>query len=140
MRDTDPDRALAERLLAYGADFSRWPPEIAARARAALLGEPGFRRAWEKERSLDLGLLAERESLDAEIARSGAVSRIRKNVLARLPADPLAGMRWRSVAAAMLIAGMVGGVVDLVLPEPAAEAPDVAMLYPLDGLDEADIQ
>ena len=140
MRDARFEQALNGSLLAYGSDLARWPPEIAARARAALLAEPSFRRAWEKEQSLDLALLAGRESLDAEIARSGAGSRIRKHLLARLPGDPLAGMRWRSVAAAMLLAGMLGGVVDLVLPEPVAESPDIAMLDPLHGLDEADVQ
>jgi hypothetical protein len=137
MRDARFDQTLTDRLLAYGSDFSRWTPEIVARARAALLAEPPFRRAWEKERSLDLALLAGRESLDAEIARSGAGSRIRKHLLARLPGDPLAGMRWRSVAAAILVAGMLGGLVDLALPEAAAESSDIAMFDPLD---EADVR
>lgn len=131
MPDAASDRRLADSLLACGSDLSRWPPEIAADARAALLGDPEFRRAWEKERVLDLALLAERELLDGDIAHSGALSRIRNHVLARLPADPLAGMRWRSVAAAMLVAGVVGGAVDLALPDSAAESSDIAMLDPL---------
>ena len=53
-----------------------------------------------------------------EIARSGAASRNAPAPAVAAAADPLAGIAWRRVAAAMLVAGMLGGAIDLVLPEP----------------------
>ena len=92
-------RELDRRLAAYGSDFSRWP-DGAAEAREALLAEPDFRRAWEKERELDRTLAAERDALDAEIARSGALARLGRLVCAahsgRLPCrHPLAARGGR---------------------------------------------
>ena len=57
----------------------------------------------------------------------------------RLPA-PLAGLAWQRIAAAMLVAAMLGGMLDLVLAAAPGEAPDVVMLDPLEGLTEAELQ
>lgn len=127
---------LIATLRAYGSDLSRWP-DHAHGAREALVARPDVRRAWESERVLDRTLAAHRNAMDQEIAASGAASEIRRRLLSRISTDPLAGIPWRSVAAAMLVAGMLGGAIDLVLPEPL-ELTDMAMLDPLDTLDGAD--
>jgi hypothetical protein len=121
---------LIARLRSYGADLSRWPDHQQA-GREALVASSDVRRTWESERVLDRFLSAHRDAMDLEIVRSDAASRIRRRLLSQLPADPLAGMAWRSVAAAILVAGMLGGAIDLVLPEPLEPA-DLAMLDPLD--------
>jgi hypothetical protein len=92
------------------------------------------------ERGEDLSrrLSAHGDALDAEIKRSGALSRIRRNVLPRGPADLFAGLTWQRVAAAILIAGALGGAVDLALPESNAEPFDVAAVAPLYAFDGAD--
>jgi hypothetical protein len=134
----DPRRdMLLDRLYTYGADLARWPDVIAAEARKAMLADPAFRRAWEAERDVDRALLAEREAIDGDVSRSGAAARIRAHLVGRLVSNPMAGWSWRSIAAAVLLAGMLGSVFDLVLPEPAAETPDVAMLDPLEAVDGA---
>jgi hypothetical protein len=79
-------------------------------------------------------------SLDAEIRKSGALDRVRRNVLTRRSGDVLAGIHWRRVAAAVLVAGMLGGAVDLALMQQAADSFDVAIIDPLYPLDGADAQ
>jgi len=127
------DKDLARLLSAYGSELSRWP-ELAAEAKAALLKNPEFRRAWESERSLDQKLAMHRDALDDEMARSGGFARLRKN-LVRRSAGPISGLAWRRVAAGVLIAGMLGGALDLMLPERPAEPIDVALVDPLSGFD-----
>lgn len=81
------------------------------------------------------GLLAEqRNRFDAEIAQSGAVRRVRDTVLARRSTDSLFDLHWRRIAAAVLIAGMLGGAVGLLLPERRVDPVDVAIvdLYDMD--------
>jgi hypothetical protein len=87
----------------------------------------------------DLGRLMaeERDALDREIARSGASRRVRDSVMRR-GADPLAGLSWQRIAAAVLIAGMLGGAVDMLLPEPSVD--DVTMVSAIDILDLPDAQ
>ena len=125
--------ALFASLRAFGADLSRWPDRPQVAAREALLARPDFRRAWESDRALDRSLAEHRETLDGEIAHSGAVARIRRRLVRA--SDPLAGVQWRSVAAAVLVAGMLGGAIDLALPDRSAELTDMAMLDPLDADD-----
>ncbi len=81
---------------------------------------------------LDRLVAEHREALDREIARSGAARRVRDNVMRRA-ADPLAGLSWRRIAAAVLVAGALGVTVDLLLPEPNND--DVMMVSALDALD-----
>ena len=130
---------LERGLAVYGADLSRWP-NGAAEARAALLADPEFRRAWETERSFDRSLAAEREALDAEIARSGAVVRLGHLTGRSTAAGYLAEIPWRRVAAGVLLAGMLGSVLDLILPGPASDPIEVALFDPLDAADGADIR
>ena len=75
-------------------------------------------------------------ALDADIARSGAADRVRRNVLRHRAT--LAGISWQRVAAAVLVAGMLGGAVDFVFSERAADPFDVALVDPLYGLEGAD--
>jgi hypothetical protein len=87
---------------------------------------------------LDRVMLEFRAELDREIADSGAPARVRSRTLSRL-ADPMERMPWRRIAAAVLVAGMLGAALDLVLPERDAYPPEVAFIDPLAGLDEAGI-
>ena len=130
--------ALLESLRAFGSDLSRWPDRLQAAAREALLARPEFRRDWESERVLDRALAEHRDALDGDIARSGAAQRVRRHLVRA--SDPLAGMRWRSIAAAMLVAGMLGGAIDLALPDPSTELADTAMFDPLEVVDGAGIR
>jgi hypothetical protein len=62
---------------------------------------------------------------------------VRDNVMLRRSASPLAGLPWQRIAAAVLVAGMLGGAVDLLLPERSTDAVDatiVGALYDLDQL------
>jgi|SRR5882672_12152534 len=128
-------RELERRLSAYGSDLSRWP-EGAGEAREALLGRPEFRRAWEDERALDRRLAGERAELDAEIAGSGALTRLGQLAVPRSSAGFL-GIPWRRVAAGVLLAGMLGGAFNLMLPAPPTDPLDMALVDPLAGLDPA---
>lgn len=139
MRDTEPRDALLGSLGTFGADLAKWPQAQARAAREALLGRPEFRRAWERERDLDRAVREHREALDAGIAASGALGRVRSRTLARLPAPP-AGLRWQRIAAAVLVAGMLGGMLDVFLTERATATADIVMLDPLYGLEELEIQ
>jgi len=71
----------------------------------------------------------ERARLDREIAQAGSVERVRRHVLSRRLADPLAGIAWRRVAAAVLVAGMLGGAVDLLLFGGDTDATEVAIFF-----------
>ncbi len=131
--------SLRDRLAAYGSDLSRWP-DSSAEAREALIRDPDFRRAYERERELDVRLAAHRDALDTEITRGGALDRVRRGVLRRRPSDLLAGIPWRRVAAAVVVASIVGGALDLALPDQAPDSFDVAFVDPLLDLDGADGQ
>lgn len=130
---------MLESLAAFGCDLSRWPDDRAGAARRALLNRPDFRRAWEGARGLDEALAQERARVHRSIEESGAVARLSRRTLARVSASPLAGMRWERIAAAMLVAGMLGGALDLVMPDPAADSLDLALLDPLDA-DQAEVR
>jgi hypothetical protein len=65
------------------------------------------------------------------------MDRLRSRLLARTKGDPLAGFGWQRLAAAMLVAGMLGGAVDLILPDRPADTGEAAFLGPLYG-SEAD--
>jgi hypothetical protein len=83
---------------------------------------------------LDRLLAEQRDRFDAEIARSGAVDRVRDIVLARRSTDSFFDLHWQGIAAAVLIAVMLGGAVGLLLPERRVDPVDVAIvdLYDMD--------
>ena len=56
------------------------------------------------------------------------------------PAGYLAEIPWRRVAAGVILAGMLGSVLDLILPGPASDPIEVALFDPLDAADGADIR
>lgn len=128
------ENGLLGALRAYGADFSRWPSGQAQEARAALLSTPAFRRAWEDERRLDRAFTEHRATLDAGIAHSGAVERVRKRALSHLPV-PLAVLPWQRIAAAMVVAGMLGSAADLLISSTLSDPSEPALVDPLLGLD-----
>lgn len=126
-------RTLHDLLATYGADLSRWP-ERGVEAKAELLRDPAFRRAWEAERTLDDGLGAYQGETARIVERSGAIARLAQRVQRRA-AGPLAGVDWRRVAAGVVVASMLGGALDLALEEPQAEPLDVALVDPVSVLD-----
>jgi hypothetical protein len=117
-------------LGAYGSDLSRWP-RLATEARATLLRDPEFRQAFEDERIFDCDLAEHREALDRDIASDRTVARLQRR-LVRDFAGRLAGMDWRRIAAAVVIAGMLGGALDLMLPDTRSDQTEIAILDPLD--------
>jgi hypothetical protein len=121
------------KIEAFGADLQRWPAALAAQARADLLSKPEVRRAFDLARDLDAKLAAERVALDEQISASGSMDRLRSRLLARTKGDPLAGFGWQRLAAAMLVAGVLGGAVDLLLPERTREPSEAAFLGPFYG-------
>ncbi len=94
----------------------------------------------ERNDDLDRRLRAYGAELDSEIARSGAPDRVRRNVLRRGSADLFADLSWRRVAAAILVAGMLGAAVDLMFLDRTADQVDVASVDPLYAFDEAGSQ
>ena len=125
-------------LQAFGADFSRWPEGRAAAGRRLLVGDLGFRAAFEAESRLDEAFAHAREAEMADAALAGAAERIRRRLLARVRRGPFAAFRWRQVAAAMLLAGMLGGAIDLALVKWGAGGLDIAMLDPLAAIEGTD--
>ena len=82
-----------------------------------------------------------REEFDGTISRSGAVRRVRQATLARLPHSPLGRIGLGRIAAAMLVAGILGGAMDLILAGQEGETADVAVVDPvLYGLEPTEIQ
>ena len=127
MRDAVPQEKLRELLAAYGAEFSRWPFAAAGReARAMLLRDPSFRRAWEAERRLDHLITAARTEVDGELDAAGAAQRTKRRVIAAT-APRAVRLPWAPIAAAVVIAALIGGTVDTVfLPNPAA--PEIVLV------------
>ncbi len=141
MSDRNPSSQLSANIEAFGADISKWPPARVSGAREALLRDPEFRRAWEKERELDRGIATARGEIDDAIGRSGAVGRVRKAALARLPPSRLGRIGFGRIAAAMLVAAILGGAMDLILAGQEGETADVALVDPvLYGLEPTEIQ
>jgi hypothetical protein len=141
MSDTKGPSSVSADLAAFGADLAKWPAERVSGVREALMRDPLFRRAWEKERELDRAIATARGELDDTISRSGALGRVRQAALARFPRSPLGRIGLGRIAAAMLVAGILGGAMDLILAGQEAETADVAVVDPvLYGLEPTDIQ
>ena len=100
-----------------------------------------FRRALAADREIKGAIHALRGDIDGEIARFGSCARVRTRILARLRRDPYAGLDWRKIAAAFLVAGMLGGAIDVLLFRPESEPADIVMVDPvLYGLDFAELR
>ena len=91
----------------------------------------------EERRGDTLAVLLKEAStaLDTEIARSGALDRVRNGVLMQSASYPMAGLSWRQLAAAVVLAAMLGGTVGFLLPERGADPADGAVLSLLDEVD-----
>jgi hypothetical protein len=72
-----------------------------------------------------------RDLVDEDVLRAGAVARVKTNVL-REATRPLGGLDWRRLAAGIVLAGALGGALDMMLPEPSQEPSEIAILDPLD--------
>lgn len=130
MAETDAGD-LHDALAAFGSDLSRWPDALSPAARAALLSKPRFRQAWEEERELDREMLTLRDELDRSIRAGGGIDRVRRAALAGLPVQVPASLVWSRVAAGVLVAAMLGGVMNYVLAEDAAATSEIAAVDPL---------
>lgn len=121
---------LLRLLAAYGSGLERWPDaERAVEARRRLMRDRPFRAQWEAERDFDRALGGLRAALDGEIARDGAAERVRAGVMAHLPRS-FEGIRWRSLAAAMVLAAFLGGTVQALRPAAHAEPAGPVLLDP----------
>lgn len=123
---------LTDAIDRYGSALQRWPdPALANQVRAGVLADRGLRHYLDGAAALDRGLGRVRESIDAEIAASGAVARTGAAIQANLP-DRYSRSRWIAVAAALVIAAGLGSVFDLRFLAPLEErGVDVVVLDPL---------
>jgi hypothetical protein len=105
-------RNLVAAVDRFGPDLSRWPDALLARrAREAALADRDFRTYLDGASNLGRALDDARAALDADIERSGAAIRIAAAVAARRPASP-PRPRWYAIAAAMVLAAGLGGLLD----------------------------
>ena len=114
-------------LATYGAKLEKWPSrEAAAAAGAALLADPSLRREWDEEKRIDAALATYREAVDEEVRTERSMERIRAGVLGRIPRrNPI---RLTRIAAAVLVAGLLGGTVDLlVMPDSTASGTEIVL-------------
>jgi len=109
----DTARDLLDR---YGGDLSRWPDRtLARRAAEATLANPALRRHLDAARALDSGLSSLRDSLDAEIASSRAVARVKASILSRTRPRPYERLRWAAAIVAIMLAGGLGSLSDFTI-------------------------
>ena len=85
---------------------------------------------------LDLLLAEHRADLDAAIAASGSLHRVRDHVLARHAAATAASLPWLRIAAAVLVAATLGGALDLAWTPP--DSVELALNDPLYALELAE--
>jgi hypothetical protein len=117
---------------ANGADLSRWPDgALATRVRKAVLADRALRAHLDAAALLERRLADARDRLDADIRASGALDRVGAAVLARRPQQaPRSG--WMAIAAAIVIAAGIGGVVDGgVAADASQQGVEVVVLDPL---------
>lgn len=140
MSETNPVLAALDR---YGGAIGSWPDAaLADQARRAALADPAIRAELDLARALDAGLADVRSALDDEIAASGAVERVHRNVVSRTVAPPPARLRWMAVAAALVIAAGLGSIVELGrLSSAGGRQVEMVLLDPLVfGPTEADLK
>jgi hypothetical protein len=135
MTESASGHSRFDALSVFGADVARWPEASAGEARRALLADPTFRRAWERERSLDRGFAELRRDLDRTIESEAALERVRRVVLARLPERMSPRLHWSRIAAAVVVAALLGGAMDYVLADDSKAISELAMVDPLYAAD-----
>jgi len=105
----------------YGGDLSRWPGrELARRAAEAALADRTVRGTLDRARVLDRGLAAARAGIDAEIAASGAVGRVRKAVLSATRPRLFGRLQWAAAISVIVCGAGLGSWSDLRLAQPEA--------------------
>ena len=134
LRDT-----LLNDLSTWGSDFSRWPQDRVSGARETILQDRDIRRAWEAERNLDRAIARHKEQSARDLEASGALERVRRRALARVPVQ-VSRLGWHRIAAAMLLAGALGGVMDVYFARPLTGTADLVMLDPVYGLSDTEMQ
>jgi hypothetical protein len=125
-------RELLDAIDRYGSDLASWPdPALANGVRHAALADRAFRARLDAAASLDAGLASVRDTMDAEIAASGAALRVRAGVPGAVPRR-IDARRWRLVAAAVVVAAGLGALADVTILAPAGSQPmEVVILDPL---------
>ena len=125
-------RELSEAIDRYGADLAAWSDQsLANDVRRAALADRAFRARLDWASALDDGLALLRETMDAEVAASGAATRVEAAVLAAVPRRSNA-RRWAMVAAAVVVAAALGSLADVTILSPAGSEPmEVVILDPL---------
>jgi hypothetical protein len=123
---------LIEAIDRHGSDLAAWPDQVLANeARRAALADRDFRARLDGAAALAAGLASLGAAMDADIAASGAASRVEAGVLAALPRRRN-GRRWALVAAAVVAAAALGAIVDVTILAPAGSEPiEVVILDPL---------
>jgi hypothetical protein len=127
------EEAVSRLLATYGTALERWPDaDQAADARRRLMSDRAFRSQWEGERDLDRALAGLRAELDGEIAHGAAMERVTAGIIGGVAARlrPLDGIRWRSLAAAMVLAAILGGAFQTLRPPAHAEPLGPVVLDP----------
>jgi hypothetical protein len=126
------DSELQAAIDRFGADLASWPDQaLANEVRAAVLADRGLRAGLDEAAALAADLALARDAIDADIAASGAASRISAAVLGAVSRRGSA-RRWVAVAAALVVAAGLGSLVDLSFVAPADEGRvDVVILDPL---------
>ena len=116
-------RELLEGIDRYGSDLAAWSDQsLANEVRRAALANRGFRARLDSAAALDMGLVALRGAIDAEIVASRAAERVQAVVLTVLPRRVNA-WRWRLVAASVVVAAALGALADLTSLAPAGGEP-----------------
>jgi hypothetical protein len=125
-------RELAEAIDRYGSDLAAWGDQVLANeVRRAALADRGFRARLDSAAALDVGLVALRGAIDAEIVASRAAERVQAVVVASLPRR-INARRWRLVAASVVVAAALGALADVTILAPAGnEAFEIVTLDPL---------
>ena len=125
---------MLKALDRHGADLAAWPDAgLAGAARRMALADRAFRARLDNAVVLDRALAALRDQLDVEVARSGAVDRVKSAAMAGVPERRGRFRRWRLVAAAVVMAAALGALADVTILTPRdSESFEVVVLAPLD--------
>ena len=125
-------RELLEAIDRYGSDLAAWSDQgFANEVRRAALADRGFRARLDSAVALDVGLVALRGAMDAEIVASRAADRVQAVIVASLPRR-INALRWRLVAASVVVAAALGALADVTILAPAGSEPmEVVILDPL---------
>lgn len=139
----------------YGSDLTRWPPDLAAEARAELARSEPFRAALARESGFDALL---RAADPARRVDAAALVRVQAMVMANLPAmrrerapgllgsvaEALSqgwGWNWqRSLAAMLVLAAMLGMAAGSALPVPDWTAPSAGAALASKSFYRVDLQ